>query len=229
MMAVFRFFGVVTLAVGGLLLYSTAGPLFHLHQVRVEGNGGWLLRQEEVRAGLRASGKMSLVFGDFTALEQAVSDKPSVRWASVRRQYPHTLVLEVMAREPVARIAGGGLVDRSGEWYASVSPASLPIFAVGRPALPLAVAFHADAVELLRPLELGINQLRQDAEGWRLFLSNGWVLQLGQRKLRDRLKRFVVTWHQLQMTLEPGAHLRVDLRYPHGMAVAGLQEKGEGL
>lgn len=226
-----RWIGVTLLAALAAVAYSTAGPLFHLHKVRIEGNGGWILRPETVRAGLSESGPMSLVFGDFGPLAAAVADSPLVRSATVRKDYPHEIVVEVETREPVARSATGGLVDLNGEWYAATSNQYLPVFAVTRRQLPQAVSFYGDAVERLAPLGLGINQLRHDGQGWLLFLSNGWVLQLGQRKLLDRMNRFVASWPQLRSQLATAPNLRFDLRYPQGMAVAGLRnllEKKDG-
>lgn len=204
--------------------YSTAGPLFHLHKVTLAGEGAWLLRPETVRAGLQESGKMSLVFGDFAALARHLETSPLIRSATIAKKYPNEIVVTVASRQPVARSATGGLVDSNGQWYQASTNAVLPIFAVDRRLLPQAVALHDDVVAELAAIDLGVNQLRHDGQGWLLFLSNGWILQLGQRKMRTRVQRFVENWPQLHRELAGATNLRFDLRYPRGMAVAGLVE-----
>ena len=204
------------------IVYSLAGPVFHLDKLIVKGDGAWLVSVEELRTGLQQSGPMSLVFGDFNSLEQVTSLNALVRSAQVTKEYPNKLILEVKARQPVARNVTGGLVDSNGEWYEGSTNEVLPIFAVEQRNLPLAVALYNDAHHELNLLGLGINQLRKTNQGWLVFLTNGWILQLGKEKLRQRLNRFVNNWSQLSANLDGARNLRFDLRYPHGMAVAGL-------
>ena len=204
-----------------LTVFSTAGPLFHLEEVEVRGD--WArVTVADVHSALSRSGKMSLIFGNFDVIATELATLPDVRKVSVEKDYPDRLVVNIQAREPVARAAQGGLVDSTGQWYPGQSSANLPIFEVTNALLPQAVALHTDVREHIETLGMGINQLHHADDGWRLFLNNGWVLLIGEGKLRERLDRFVKTWPQLQKMLDEGASIRVDLRYPHGMAVTGL-------
>ena len=223
---------IVAVVLGFLVLiafYSTAGPLFHLYRVTVTGDSE-VVREQDVRAGLAQSGSMSLIHGDFTALVNNIAALPLVRNVTVHKQMPHGLVLEVTARKAYARSSDGGLVDSNGEWYPADSTHKLPIFAMSRSQMPHAVEFHADANSQLTNYGIGINQVHHTDDGWRLYLSNGWILLLGDSKIGTRLQNFITTLPDLQTGLAGTGNFRFDLRYPHGMALAGLriQEEKDG-
>ncbi len=209
-----------------LAVFSTAGPLFHLEQVEVRGDRA-KITVANVRNALSQAGQMSLVFGKFDVIEAELAVLPGVRKVEVEKVYPDRLVVNVQAREPVARAAQGGLVDRTGQWYPGQTNASLPIFEVETALLPQAVALYTDMSKQIDKLGVNINQMYHAEDGWRMFLNNGWVLLLGEGKLRERLDRLIASWPRVQSVLGEGNSIRVDLRYPHGMAVTGLETKQE--
>lgn len=210
----------LALALAGLAVYAFAGPVFHLQRVDVTGDS-WAVTEADVRAGLSESGRMSLLTGDFGRLAEEVTGLALVRSASVSMDLPDALLLEVKAREPYARAADGGLVDSNGEWYGHESDLELPIFSMPPVLMPEAVAFHADAEATLRGSGLAITQLHHGWDGWRVFLGNGWVVLLGENKKRERLGRFASALADLRGVLLAERGLRFDMRYPHGLAIAG--------
>lgn len=215
----------LALAAALLLLvgvYATAGPLFHLYEVKVSGDS-WAIKRADVRAALAAAGPLTLVFADFAKLEEGIARLPQVREARVSLLPPHRIELNVVAREAVARAVDGGLIDLTGEWYAAAADGDLPIFAMERADMPQAVEHLAAARAQLKAAGIGVTQLHHADQGWRIFLSNGWVLLLGEQMVQRRLARFSAALPTLQARLAAGANLRFDLRYPHGMAVAGWQ------
>lgn len=213
----------LAVALAALAVYAFAGPVFHLQRVDVTGDS-WAVTEADVRAGLSESGRMSLLTGDFARLADEVSSLALVRSASVSMDLPDGLLLDVKAREPYARAAGGGLVDSNGEWYGHESGLELPIFSMPPAQMPEAVAFHADAEATLRGSGLAITQLHHGWDGWRVFLGNGWVVLLGENKKRERLGRFAGALADLRGVLLSERGLRFDMRYPHGLAIAGWTE-----
>ena len=214
----------IALAAAGLAVYSVAGPVFHVEKVEVEGDS-WAVSESDVRAGLAQSGEMSLLLGDFEKLSDKVAANVLVRDATVTLDYPGIVRLQVFAREPYARSADGGLIDSNGEWYQSETKKELPIFAMPRALMPEAIVFFSDAMETLEGHGFGITQLHHDWDGWRIFLDNGWVVLLGENKKRQRLDRFAAALPDLRAILNEKGGIRFDMRYPHGMAVAGWTEQ----
>lgn len=217
----------LVLALAGLAVYAATGPVFHLNRVEVAGDS-WAITQDDVRTGLARSGKMSLLFGDFSQLVDQVAAQNLVRTASYSFVLPDGLRLVVQAREPYARSVDGGLVDSTGEWYQSETDANLPIFSMPRALMPQAVEFHTDAKAKLSGHGINITQVHHAWDGWRVFLDNGWVVLLGEHKKRQRLERFVTALPELQSVLQGQESLRLDMRYPHGLAVAGWQGRELG-
>ena len=201
-------------------VYATAGSLLHLHKVEVVGDS-WAVSKDDVRHALVRSGTLTLAFADFDELERAIKELPNVRDAQVRLLPPHRIELEVASREAVGRAVDGGLIDITGEWYPSTGDGELPIFAMARSDMPQAVEYLAATREKLEEGGIGITQLHHSDQGWRIFLSNGWVLLLGEQMIQRRLDRFAASLPSLRARLDNGINLRFDLRYPHGMAVAG--------
>ncbi|MBF2735241.1 MAG: cell division protein FtsQ/DivIB [Betaproteobacteria bacterium AqS2] len=206
-----------------LAVYSTAGPLFHLYEVRITGDA-WAVDERAVREGLRQAGPMSLVRGDFDALAAHLAAQPLVKSAELGFDYPHRLAVAVTARDPVARSVDGGLIDVNGQWYAADHAGSLPLFDMDRRRMPRGAALLLAAGPRLAEAGLGATQLHHGADGWRLFLSNGWVLLLGEERIHRRFDRFLRALPELRVAFAAGyGNLRFDLRYPHGMAVAGAR------
>ena len=225
--ALFKRLVALALALIALAVYAAAGPIFHLHRVAVAGDS-WVVSEDEVRSGLARSGKMSLLFGDFSQLADTVASLSPVRAAVVSLDPPNGLRLFVHAREPYARSVDGGLIDSNGEWYQSETDEDLPIFDMSRSLMPQAVEFHTDASADLDEHGFGIIQLDHEWDGWRVTLSNGWVVLIGEHKKRERFGRFVRALPDLRLALQETGSLRFDMRYPHGLAVAGWTERAKG-
>jgi cell division protein FtsQ len=130
--------GLVVVVVGVLLVvYQTA--LFAVTTVRVEGAGGQLPASDvRRRAGVLAS-------VDLHAVRDRVAGMAAVRSVAVDTDWPHTVVVTVTARTPVAAVsspspagkAGAGyrLIDASGVVFGRVAgvPAGLPVLVTPHP------------------------------------------------------------------------------------------------
>lgn len=169
-----------------------------------------------ILAGL-SGGLFSL---DLEAARRGFEALPWVRTATLRRQWPDRLVVELAEQTPAAGWNDVAMVNAQGEVF-PVSPL---------PGLP---RFHApDGTErevmlryrtfATRLADQGwhIDAVHVDARhAWRLDLAGGVTVDLGRDHLDERLQRFV-TFYPLVMAKVADIR-RVDMRYPNGFAVQG--------
>jgi cell division protein FtsQ len=96
-------------------LIGWADRLFAITVVEI--TDGRKVSREEVLTLLDLAPGRGLIGVDVGVLERAVKTHPWIRSAQVRRVFPHTLVVDVEEREPVAVLRTGGrtfLVDKDG-------------------------------------------------------------------------------------------------------------------
>lgn len=152
----------------------------------------------------------------------AVEALPWVAEASVRREWPHTLHVDVVEEVPVARWNGDGLMDARGKVFArSGDPAyaSLPALS-GRDGAEQDVLAQYDTLAgMLTPRGLDISALDVDARGAAtVVLDDGIEVRLGREDTAARLARFgALALPTLAAKLAAVAY--VDMRYTNGFAV----------
>jgi cell division protein FtsQ len=163
--------GMVLLAVavvagsGWLLGWSSL-----LSLAEVEVRGGAPSVQRTVIAVVADSGVAGvgtpLARVDTAAVEAQVARVPASRSARVRRGWPHTLVVEVVARRPAAALTSGAayrLVDRDGVVFGSAAqrPAGVPVLDAdaGLDAAPARAAAVAVLAALPRPLRADVTKV----------------------------------------------------------------------
>lgn len=197
-----------------------------VQQVRIEGEFAHLDRAEleRVAAPLVAGGFFTI---DLREVETAVEALPWVFDASLRREWPGTLVLAVSEQVAIAHWGEDALLNPYGELF-TPPPASFP---AGLPELHGPAGQQRALIErfievskLLKTAGLQPRALIEDERrAWRLTLDNGVEILLGREESLARLERFVAVYPQ---TLERRADAlqRVDLRYTNGFAVAWRAE-----
>ncbi len=131
--------GAVVVLVGSLVVvYQTS--LFAVTTVRVVGAGGQLPASDvRKRAGVSVGSALASV--DLDGVRNRVAGLPAVRSVTVDTDWPHTVVIRVSARTPVAALpassgkTGYRLIDASGVVFGSVPavPAGLPALVVSHP------------------------------------------------------------------------------------------------
>ncbi|VAX11976.1 Cell division protein FtsQ [hydrothermal vent metagenome] len=159
---------------------------------------------------------------DIDAVKQRVEQLPWVAQASVRRIWPDTLGIEVVEQKPLARWAGGGLVNEAGRVFRPVVssyPSQLPLFSGPENMLATMKKQYRQDNALLTGIGLEIRELRMNSRrALSLHLNNSIELMLGRRQTQARLQRFIIAYKKLL-----GAHsaeiARVDLRYSNGLSV----------
>lgn len=181
-------------AVGGGWYAAFESPLFRYEELRVVGLGRATEAQVRHLADLEPGEPL---FGlDLGRAAEGVERHPWVAHAEVRRVFPHTVVVQVEERVPVAVLQHDGLflVDADGHPFVRARPADLdlPMITGITPALAerspsLARRLLADALALvdqgtIRP-NLGpaaLSEVRFDPRaGYTLVLRNGGEIRAG--------------------------------------------------
>ncbi|MDO8465481.1 MAG: cell division protein FtsQ/DivIB [Gallionella sp.] len=166
---------------------------------------------------------------DIERLRQSLEKLPWVRNVSIRREFPHRLVVQMEEHQALARWNNSALVNRQGEVFVADSEQMLPAF-VGQEGTSHEVAQHyAQFSQQLASLNLQAAQLAlSPRHAWQLRLSNGMVLELGRENMQQRLERFVSVYPYIggagQDAADRNTEKYVDLRYRNGFAVRHAAE-----
>lgn len=228
---------VVVMACAAGLMWLAQRPVFAITHVEIAPMYGGALRHvnaPSVRAN--ALGKLSGNFFtlDLDAARQAFESVPWVRKASVRREWPSGLLVEVEEHEPLGTWGAsdtGRLINTYGELFVA-NPAEAEedarLLALDGPA-----GSEEEVVDKLQVMRDWFRPLKAEPlavtlsgrYAWRARLSNGMVVELGREQtetdrmaMEDRVKRFVIAWPQV--TERWGKQIDyADLRYPNGFAI----------
>lgn len=176
---------------------------------------------------------------DIAAAQAAVESLAWVEHASVRRQWPGILRVEIFEQRPVATWYGTALLNDKGEifidgaaGYSGVLP-DLSGPAESQPELlqeliSVKAKFESQSEQPGHSgLELRRLQ-RSDRHAERLWLQNGLEIRLGRKDMDLRLERFIqVAWPVLRGQVERVAY--VDMRYANGFAVGWKESVTDAL
>lgn len=219
------------------VMWLAQRPVFAITHVELAPMHGETLRHvnaPSVRAN--ALGKLSGNFFtlDLNATRQVFESVPWVRKASVRREWPSGLVVEVEEHEPLGTwgsAESGRLINTYGELFvANTAEAEEDAQLLALDGPPDSQGEVVEKLQIMRewfrPLKL--EPLAVTLSGryaWRTRLSNGMVVELGREQtdldrmaMDERVKRFVATWPQV--TEQWGSRIEyADLRYPNGFAI----------
>lgn len=208
----------------GTLGYLFAGrQILPVRTLRVHGETDHLDRQalRRIVTPYVGVGFMAL---DVARIRRAVENLPWVYRAAVRRVWPDVLDISIEEQQPLARWAGGGLVNRHGERFeppAAGARRSLPLFAGPEGSVRILAESYGEMQRALAPLGLKIVELGLDQRrAWHLRASNGMTLLLGRDNYFGRLLRFVRVYSRV-FAGKANRIKQVDLRYTNGFAVRG--------
>jgi cell division protein FtsQ len=216
-------------ALYGAVYYVVHLPgLFPLHSVRLS-----VAPQRVDVSGILETVRNEVQGNFFTAdiarLRQALEKLPWVRNVSIRREFPHRLVVQLEEHQALARWNNNALVNRQGEVFVAESEQALPGF-IGQEGTSHEVTMHYEQFsKQLAVLNLHAAQLAlSPRHAWQLRLNNGMVLELGREDMQQRLARFVVGYPHMggewQGAVESNTARYVDLRYRNGFAVRRTAE-----
>lgn len=233
--ALYALVALMALAAG--LLWLAQRPVFAITHVVVAPMDGGALRHvnaPSVRAN--AVGKLAGNFFtlDLNAARQVFESVPWVRRASVRREWPNGLTVEVEEHEALGTWGAadsGRLVNTYGEVFvANTAEAEEDAQLLALDGPPDS---EGDVIEKLEVMREWFKPLKAEPMAvalsgryaWRTKLSNGMVVELGREQndeeraaMEQRVKRFVAAWPQV--TEQWGKQIDyADLRYPNGFAI----------
>jgi len=161
---------------------------------------------------------------DIAALRTALLSMPWVQDASIRRQWPSTIHIRVVEKQPVAYWSNDSLMSDRGELFKPGSINSkmqMPVI-MGPDGLhhkvwKFLVMLHTE----LSGLGLDVQTLVLDERrSWSMLLSNGVEVQLGRNDTEKRLQRFIKVF-SMQNAPNIDDIEYIDLRYPNGFAMRG--------
>lgn len=186
------------------------------------------LEPDELRQSVSPQLRGGFFNVDLKAIEQSLEALPWVDTASVRRQWPDTLLIKVTEQHAVALWGGSAMLNPRGEVFypqRKQDERHLPVLygPEGR-GRELITAFRHFYGQLSRA-GLKLYALIQDERrAWHLLMANGIRVALGHRSTEGRLQRFVRIYPEV---LAPRATeiANIDLRYTNGFSVAWKSNK----
>ena len=229
---------VVLSFIGAGVWWVSQRPMFTLRTVIVESMYGMEL-QHVNKLTLR-NGLVGRIKGNFftTNLEQvrvAFESVPWVRKATVRREWPDQLIVEVEEHEALGTWGEDGrLLSVKGDVFtANLAEADedhvLPELAGPEGSEKEVLARFAELRAWFAPLQLAPGKLSLSSRyAWTVQLDNGMSVALGREQdkttLKKRVDRLVNIYPQLAALLPDGIQT-IDMRYPNGLALssAGLK------
>ncbi|UDM50872.1 cell division protein FtsQ/DivIB [Cupriavidus sp. MP-37] len=228
---------VALMALAAGLLWLAQRPVFAITHVEIGPMDGGALRHvnaPSVRAS--ALGKLAGNFFtlDLNAARQAFESVPWVRRASVRREWPNGLAVEVEEHEALGTWGApdsGRLINTYGEIFvANTAEAEEDAQLLALDGPPDS---EGDVIEKLEVMRQWFKPLKAEPlavalsgrYAWRARLSNGMEVELGREQndedrtaMDQRVRRFVAAWPQV--TQQWGSQIEyADLRYPNGFAI----------
>ncbi|EPJ48286.1 MAG: hypothetical protein OFPII_06980 [Osedax symbiont Rs1] len=213
------------------LLFNAATALWQvldkpIVQLKVSGNTQYLDRQsliEILLSGMQLDHQdMSLLSMDINALQQRTIEEPWVNSATIKRQWPPTINIQIDEQVPVAKWGSKGLLNYQGDIF-------LPALKNGLAHLPelngpstetarVMDQYHAMSQFFKGSDSLMVGLTLQARGAWTLFLDNHIEVALGRENIQGRLKRFLALYKG-HLYLKAQQIERVDVRYTNGVAV----------
>jgi cell division protein FtsQ len=174
----------------------------------------------QVRAAVAAEARRGFFVINVDRARRAVEDLPWIAAATVSREWPDALTIEVSEHQPVARWNDDALVSREGDVFEVAGTLGMQ----GLVQLRGPEARQADVFETwqslerrMRPVGVEVARVELNRRGaWMLVLDSGWELLLGREQIEARLDRFLAVHERLAQVPDLD---RIDLRYPNGLAL----------
>lgn len=166
---------------------------------------------------------------DLAGIEEAVESMPWVHHARVNRYWPRGLAIKVSEQRVVARWDGGEWLNHVGDVVripADSTLEDLPRLSGPVGSGPLVLGRYRQWAPLLRTIALEIDSLRlNDRYAWVLELTpaggaarGSFSVWLGREDIEQRITRFL-RFYPGQLQADAARVVKVDVRYPNGLAV----------
>ncbi|THC43385.1 cell division protein FtsQ/DivIB [Massilia sp. Mn16-1_5] len=208
-------------------------PMFTLRQVRIESLYKIDLKHvNELTVRNSVLGKLR---GNFftTDLDQVRTTFEAVPWvrrATVRREWPDGLIVEVEEHEALGTWGEGRLLSVKGDVFtANLAEADddheLPAFYGPAGSEKDVLARFSELRSWFAPVKLVPQELALSSRyAWTVKLDNGMSVELGREQdkntVKARVQRLVGVYPQLVARLQEGRIDTIDMRYPNGLALS---------
>lgn len=219
------------LALAGVLLLLGAGWIAwqelrdpQVLPVQVVGVEGELrhMERDDLKLAIAPLVRQGLFGVDVEEVRRQVLALPWVEEVTVRRIWPDKLEISIKEFEPLARWRDASLVDARGTAFtpkADEIPLGLPRLWGPEGDEQRVTERYLEMFAQLKMLELDIVALRlNERRSWSMELRGGLMVELGQRDLERRFRKLLRIYPQL-MERRTGKMLKIDFRYPNGVAV----------
>jgi cell division protein FtsQ len=167
---------------------------------------------------------------DLKQIQELLVGDPWVHSASVRRQWPPSLEVQLEEEVPVARWGDKGLLNHQGDiFWPELKPEYRALPRLSGPAhetVRIMQQFH-DLNRMFSSEGLRLTGLTLETRGaWTLELDNGIRVVAGREQLVPRLKRFLSIYRQ-NLAEKAGQIEQIDIRYTNGVAVSWRAGAGQ--
>ncbi|TWI58478.1 cell division protein FtsQ [Pseudomonas duriflava] len=191
-------------------------------KVNVEGDLSYINR-EAVQQRIAPYSAGTFFSIDLTGMRQALEQMPWIAHAEVRRVWPDEVAIRLEEQLPVARWGDEALLNNQGEAFAPKDLAhydNLPRLHGPQRAQQQVMQQYQLFSQMLRPLGFTVARLEmRDRGSWYLTTAQGVELIFGRDDLVSKMRRFVKMYDEV-LKDQIANIVRIDLRYPNGLAVA---------
>lgn len=183
-----------------------------------------------LEAALRPYLQQNFFSADLAEVQQTVQSMAWVDAADVRKEWPHTLVVTLRERIPVANWGKNQFLSTKGEIFFAehVQPnPNLPTFIGMADQAALIARHYVQMQAVLKEAGLAIQSLEMtDRISMTLQLGSGMTLVVDEKESLAKLQRFTAVY-QLFSDEQRQQLLRVDLRYENGLAIKWKKGNGD--
>jgi cell division protein FtsQ len=159
---------------------------------------------------------------DLQETRARIEASPWVHNATIKKEWPDTLIVHLSERVPVARWGENQILGSDLALFSRGEVSALPplpqLRGVDRDSTLVWNRFRA-LNEMLAPNSLVLAELvMAERYSWRLILSNGMEIVVDENRWQEKMERFIQFYHKIPEE-ERGLLVRADLRYDNALAV----------
>ncbi len=196
-----------------------------VEQVLIEGKVNYISEQE-VLAAVNSFISESLLLVDMQEIKRVLETMPWIRSVTIRREWPDTMVLNIIEEKAIARWGEKRLLNQDG---AIIAPNNI----IGLESLAILSGPAGTERKVMEKYQLFSQLLYQrglkiaeldlnERAAWKLTLANGVQVNIGKSQLMEKMRRFV-DFAETSLIEKIDEIESIDLRYTSGIAVKTIE------
>jgi len=155
-------------------------------------------------------------------IKKSIEQEAYVDYAVLSRRWPDKLSVRIVEQQPIARWGNKGFLNQRGDVIETTELSfvqDMPVLFGKRDQAQNVMLQYRQISQLIRQQGLEVAELiRDDKLAWKLLLTNGLHILIGQDHVVEKMQRFIAVYkRQLHDKLVEIA--MVDVRYDNGVAV----------